>query len=30
MINRKREFFTNLNQLSNDLIIFEAGKKLLI
>ncbi|CAD8178672.1 unnamed protein product [Paramecium pentaurelia] len=30
MINRKREFFNNLNQLSNELNIFEAGKKLLI
>ncbi|CAD8100097.1 unnamed protein product [Paramecium sonneborni] len=30
MINRKREFFNNLNQLSNDLILFDAGKKLLI
>ncbi|CAD8177675.1 unnamed protein product [Paramecium octaurelia] len=30
MINRKREFFNNLNQLSNDVIVFQAGKKLLI
>ncbi|CAD8172596.1 unnamed protein product [Paramecium pentaurelia] len=30
MLNRKREFFNNLNQLSNDVIVFQAGKKLLI